>query len=103
MIEGQPNQVDHFVHIHQDTFGRKAKDSKASVIHPFVANLIFGLSEQMAKSIDFNNQLGLMAIEVGDERTDRVLTTKLSPVEAGGAKMIPKQPLRWSHCPPELE
>jgi hypothetical protein len=58
--------------------------------------IIFALSSMNAP-INLNNQAMFGAVEISNERSKRMLATKLQSVQLATAQMIPEQFFRWGH------
>jgi hypothetical protein len=55
----------------------------------------------MTFSVHFDDDLALLASQIGEEGTDRVLAPKLEPGKPSPAEVVPEDALCGGHLPPE--
>src|ERR1700741_166780 len=77
-----------------DLLIRDAPHAKSPCPEPRVAPRVIGVVQIMRLAVNFDDRMSLEADEVGDERNDRILPTKLVPTRAPVAQLRPQQSFR---------
>lgn len=100
-VEGQSGGGDCFrgsIDICKNLCGGNAQHCEAKSLKRYIALKIAlrPVAAIMSLAIDFDDQLGFGAIEVGDVTSDRMLAAKLRPARAS-TKALPKQHLGQAH------
>jgi len=80
---------------------RDAERSQTMSAHPIVASFVEFDTFVVDRAIHLDDQSRLMAVEVGDERADHVLSSELES-QTAPAHQIPKRPFGVGRLPAHL-
>lgn len=94
--------MDDFGEVVDDGFIGETEHSKSNGPQERVALPICLSTVVVDTAVDFDDQPALMAVEVSNEASDHLLSSKAQTVDRAGAKRAPQPCLRFGKPPPKL-
>ena len=97
------NQLETGFRLGQNFMIPEPQDSETRVHQISSSSLIEVALITMLTAVDFDDQTGLDACEIGDEWSDRMLPTKLVPAQLTGAQSMPEMSFGVRHPAPQRQ
>lgn len=95
------NACQHLVEARDHVAIGEAQDEQVTPGQDLVAGAVIVRLMQVNPSVEFDDDSGCMAIEVGNEAVNHLLTTPVQAVQLVGTQVLPQARLLWRHVAPQ--